>query len=285
MKTNIIYLFSFLLIVCLIIIDSIYNPLISYTSGAPSGYTGSPGDGRSCTKSVCHGGTATPTDGIISTNVGSNGYYSNEVYQITISFSQTGIQKFGFEASPQDENGIQKGTFSLIDAAKTKLLNSGKYITHTSNGTSGNETINWTFNWHPPFNIGQGDAVIYVAINATNGNNSSTGDKIYLSSLTIPEAPDNIPSDIKEISAVNLTIISAYPNPFNHFTEIPIPTDYSADKVFHLYSLQGNLVKIININEDQQIIRLYKEDLNKGIYFFNISTPSKNLGNGKLEVL
>jgi hypothetical protein len=71
-----------------------------------------------------------------------------------------------------------------------QLNGSGKYITHTSSGTTQTATNSrtWTFQWTAPV-AGTGTVTVYAAMNATNFSNSSAGDLIYSSSLAIPEAP------------------------------------------------------------------------------------------------
>lgn len=72
-------------------------------NGAPAGMTGSPGDGDNCTS--CHGGTATTTASLITSNIPASGYIPGTTYTITATNSLTGSGKMGFEVSPQNVAG------------------------------------------------------------------------------------------------------------------------------------------------------------------------------------
>jgi len=128
---------------------------VLYPSGAPAAKTGSPGDGANCTE--CHGGTATTTAGLITSNIPSGGYVPGTTYQITASNPLTGAGKFGFEVSPQNAAGTLLG--SLIAGSGSQLVGSGKYVTHVSANTT---TSAWTFSWVAP-SAGAGDVTFYGA--------------------------------------------------------------------------------------------------------------------------
>lgn len=129
---------------------------LMYPTGAPAGYTGSPGDNAECTQ--CHGGTATTVTGIISTNIPAAGYTPGSTYQITVTNNLTGSGKYGFELSPQKTDGTQVGT--LVAGTGSKLVGGTKYITH-SNATA--STSSWTFGWTAPAS-GSGTVNFYAAI-------------------------------------------------------------------------------------------------------------------------
>jgi hypothetical protein len=165
---------------------------IEYGTGSPGGKSGSPGDGGStCTE--CHGGTASPQNGWITTSIPDDGYTPGETYTITATGTHNGVVKFGFEATAENTAGTKIGTLTITNSTETKLVNSNKAVTHKSAGTTptGN-TKSWSFNWTAPA-AGTGNVGFYAAFNAANGNGNSTGDVIYKSSLTIPEfiAPQN----------------------------------------------------------------------------------------------
>ena len=134
---------------------------VLYPSGAPAAKTGSPGDGSVCTE--CHGGTATTTAGLITSNIPpSGGYVPGTTYQITASNPLTGAGKFGFEVSPQNVAGALLGT--LIAGSGSQLVGSGKYVTHVSANTT---TSSWTFSWVAPA-AGNGAVTFYGAFARRN---------------------------------------------------------------------------------------------------------------------
>lgn len=163
----------------------------SNNSSAPLGYTGSPNENNSRTCSSqnggCHSGSGTTFQSdMISINIPDCGYIPGETYSVTLTVSSIGRNEFGFSVSPQFSDGLTAGT--MIASSGTQLNGSGRYLTHTSAGTieSSPNTRVWTFDWIAP-QAGSGNVVFYAAFNASNNNDSSTGDLIFNSNLTIFE--------------------------------------------------------------------------------------------------
>lgn len=128
-----------------------------YPGGAPAAVTGSPGDGADC--SQCHGGTATTTAGLITSNIPTSGYIAGQTYQITAMNNLSGSGEYGFEVSPQNATGTQLGT--LVAGTGTELVSGGtKYITQSNSNSS---TNSWTFNWIAP-TAGTGEVTFYGAM-------------------------------------------------------------------------------------------------------------------------
>ncbi|MFM1744787.1 MAG: hypothetical protein RLZZ630_724 [Bacteroidota bacterium] len=164
-----------------------FNSTTGSTSGAPAGYANDPASGQNnCTS--CHIGTAvvaTPNTASITTNIPSGGYIPGQTYTITATVIYSGRSKFGFEIAAQSSNGATRGTIIVTNTAQTKLVNNN-YITHTSGGTSGSGSKTWTFNWVAPA-AGSGTVGFYGAFNASNGNGSTLGDIIYITSTSVQE--------------------------------------------------------------------------------------------------
>ncbi|HXC04006.1 MAG TPA: choice-of-anchor V domain-containing protein [Bacteroidia bacterium] len=185
MKFKIMIAFA-LLLAGAIIVDS-SQKAYSNASGAPSGVSGSPGDGATCGISGCHtGSTVSKKPGWITSNIPAAGYTPGATYQITAKAVTIGLVKFGFEVSPQDPNGNIIGTV-VATSAKEQVRTAG-YITHTSAGNTGTDSIVWTFNWTAPA-AGTGSFVFYGSFNCANNNGSVSGDQIYTSTLAVNEAP------------------------------------------------------------------------------------------------
>lgn len=174
-----------------IIIQAFGGSDLKNPTGAPAGFTGSPGDRQNCT--VCHGGTANPVADLITSNIPPEGYIAGSTYEITITVPGSGRK--GFQVSPQNTDGALLGT--LIPGTGTQLVGDNKYITHTAASTAANAS--WTFQWTAPA-AGTGEVIFYGAVVAGQPN-------VGLTTLTVAENT-GIGIDDKHISELNI-----YPNP------------------------------------------------------------------------
>lgn len=182
--------------------------LLSYSSGAPAGRTGSPGDnGVSCT--YCHsysGSGYTPSFNVA--GIPADGYQAGQTYQLTLTVSNVNTARKGFEACVENTSHQKQGVFNNVDG-NTQAIQNNTYITHT---LSGNTHSQWTFNWTAPASL-QGNLTLYFAVNMANGNGASTGDYIQTGSTSIPENTNAL----HEISAAAIKI---YPNPASDYIRI-----------------------------------------------------------------
>lgn len=196
---------SFLVTLISIFIGSIYNNGHSNSSGAPNGFTGSPGDaGNTCAVSGCHSGFAVGTKtNVFTSNIPSDGYVPGTTYTITATVrSSPSRNTFGFQISPQTNAGALVGTLINTSAA-TKLTGAGKYLTHTSSGTTGSGGVkSWSFNWVAPA-AGTGNVTFYGAFNHANGNGGTSGDSIFKSTYVISE---KVAAPIVNLGGPNATI-------------------------------------------------------------------------------
>lgn len=194
-------------ILAALVVLGLYQVSQAKTSGAPAGNTGSPDDGQTCANTGCHTGTANARIGMITTDVPVTGYLFGETYTITVTISEPGIEKFGFQASPQNPTGALMGIMTLIDDVETKLLSGGRYITHTSSGTAGAASRTWTFNWTP--DASTGDVTFYTAVNASNNEGNASGDRIFFDQVTVIEDINNNPVAVTNAQNISFNIISA----------------------------------------------------------------------------
>ena len=241
------------------------NEAESSSSGSTGGKTGSPGDNSNCTS--CHSGTATTVPGLITSNIPATGYVPGATYTITATITAQGINKFGFQVSPQNLTGVKKGTMVLTNTLETQLTNAGKYITHKTAGTSGSGSRTWSFNWIAPA-AGNGDVTFYGAFNAANGNNQSSGDQITLSSLTVQEDM----SGVKENYAMS-SRIKVFPNPVEDVLHISSDIPARDVKNVHLLSIDGKLLKEIEFDNSGELkIQAEVSSLAAGNYFVSVIT-------------
>lgn len=208
----------------------------SNANGSPGSSTGSPGDNGATCRSCHSGATATVRDNVITTDIPAGGYTPGTTYNITVTASESGRSKFGFEIVSETAAKLRRGKF--VAGAGTKTLSSGSRLTHTLSGTSGSNSKTWTFTWTAPI-AGTGAITFYGAFNAANSNNNDSGDNIYtFTSGSIPESTGNSVSEY--IEGLN-NGLSVFPNPAEDFINITSTATKPA-KTAEIYSITGMLI-------------------------------------------
>lgn len=244
----------FAIAIVVIVHDANFNNAHTNGTGAPSGRTGSPGDGATCNTGGCHSG-ASPTDQVatITSDVPVSGYIPGTTYTITATATKSGVTEFGFQLSPQDGSGNKLGAFVTPLPAGTQFANpntggANKYVTHTSSGTAGTNTKTWTVQWTAPAQ-GTGNVTFYGAFNFTNSNNNSSGDVIKTTSLEIAE---DLTSSISEADGGK-----------DGFTLFPNPADENFMVSFFLYEFTSVTSEIFDVN-GRVIKKTVSENLHPG---------------------
>ena len=167
-------LISLTLTASIIVLLSIESATDAFSSLPPNGNAGAPMDNAGQTCTSCHGGVASPTTGIISSDIPTIGYVAGSTYNFTVTMA--GSAAYGFEMTPQTpSSNIGLGTF--ISGVNSAV--STKYIKHSNKiiGTS----ATWTFQWTAPT---APTVTFYGAFAYANNNSSSSGDIIKTSSVT-----------------------------------------------------------------------------------------------------
>jgi hypothetical protein len=168
--------------------------VFAHSFGAPSGYTGAPGNGN-CT--ACHVGAVNSGSGSVRINlIDATTYAPGQLIHMTVTDSDPTAMRWGFELTARLASDGTKpaGALSLASGESLAQLDgspgSVQYVTHTSAGTrpgtSGGAT--WDVYWTAP-GASVGSVTFYAAGNAANNNGAPTGDHIYTTSLTIAPAP------------------------------------------------------------------------------------------------
>ena len=199
-------IFTLLAIVFMSTKESAYT----YSTGAPAGKTGSPGDeGSSCNSTYCHSGPVAGSGENIAISVLQP--LDQGPYRISIEVSNSGgmqYEKVGFQACVEDDFGNKIGEISLVDPTRTKFPNGNSdYITHTFAGTSPFDDFShlWEFDWTPPANFEGQVAKVYAASILSNINNQNNGDVHVTNHFGF-----NVGVSIEE---PGLFDFSVYPNP------------------------------------------------------------------------
>ena len=205
MKKSTLILSLFSTIVFAILYSAMNNEVNSKPDGSPSAKTGSPGDGGVTCQSSCHGGPSPATmTGWITSNIPGGGYTPGSTYTITATITRPGHTRWGFEISPQNTSGTLLGTLIATNTSQTKLISTGKYITHTTAGNSGSNPKSWTFDWTAPA-AGTGNVTFYGAFLAADNDGSEDGDTTYVSTMIVSELSCTTPAQPAAISG-NTTV-------------------------------------------------------------------------------
>ncbi len=231
--------------------------IVGYTSGPPAGKTGSPGDGGAyCTQ--CHSLTNNYNPTVtLTSNIPAQGYTPGQTYQLTLSVSSAS-SKHGFEMTAEDASNQKVGTFQSADSY-TQTLSNDRYIEHTTNGTT---QTSWTFNWTAP-TTGHGTITFYAAVNATNANNSTSGDTPVRFSASFNE-------NTTAVAETHIEGVRLYPNPAGN--EIWIGNLRNVEiKRLQIYDLKGKIIRDI----PSPAFQIDLSSLKSGIYIIKIKTDQK----------
>ena len=180
----------FLTGVFILLMTSISFNALTNGSGGPAGNTAAPyvGSNNHCGRSGCHSTSLSSNTTFINnitltgSYVANGGYAADSTYSMTLKYVHQGKSKFGFQLVPLYSSGDSMAG-DLTSGSGNKVVShnvSGqafKNLTHTSSGTSGNDSIEWNFEWTAPDRI-VGTVEFYVVINATNSNGNASGDII-----------------------------------------------------------------------------------------------------------
>lgn len=255
--------FTFLVpaIGAVIILSSYSGNLSMYPQGAPSGYTGSPLDGKNCTQ--CHGGNAANVIGWITSDVPVEGYIPGQTYNITVTVSGSGAK--GFEVSPQNPSGSFLGTLHAGTGSKLTSGNAN-YITHSSSSNANPKV--WTFTWTAPA-AGSGAVTMYGAFAL---NKSAT----KLSILVIPEnTTTGIPENQSQVK------LNVYPNPVGETLFLNIKLENQQQGSVSLVSASGSgQYELFNgsIAAGEQKLCFNVSNIPSGIYLLEFSSKEGQSG-------
>lgn len=228
--------------------------LMSNSGGVSASRSGSPGDGNiSCAS--CHNGGNFSASVAITTDIPDSGYLLNTDYTITINTTSTS-NTHGFQLTAENTSDDKIGTFTSGSGSRT--VNNDKAVTHSSTSTSGD----WTFTWRSP-STDLGSVTFYTAVNAANGNGSTSGDQIVLANESFSSL------SISEAQKIDFAM---YPNPVNDILNIDLPE--IAEKVtVEFYDQIGKLAYTQNLDTNSKTINI--RGLATGIYILKVIADNK----------
>ncbi|MBC7383506.1 MAG: T9SS type A sorting domain-containing protein [Bacteroidia bacterium] len=163
----------------------------TYSSGPPGQYTNAPSEGN-CTS--CHSGTAissgTSWSAITLSGLPAGGYIPATTYTLTLTGSTAASGKNGFQLTALTSSNTAAGSFIAGTGSSTQTLSSRNYVGHNSSGTS---LSSFTFSWTSP-SSSAGTLTFFASFNATNGDNSSSGDAVYVKTFSV--SAGNLPTAV-----------------------------------------------------------------------------------------
>ncbi len=154
----------------------------SFSTTPPTNRTGAPGQ-NNC--SSCHGTGSTLTVDFDFDNGNSNSYIPGNTYDINLSLSAIGKQRFGFSMLSWDDANNWVGSWA--SGANNQVYNNGKYIGHENAPNGQADSFNYDFQWTAPAS-GTGTVNFYAGCVAANGNGNTNGDEANTFAFSIPEA-------------------------------------------------------------------------------------------------
>ncbi len=227
--------------------------LMANSGGSPGGYTGSKTDGKSCaTNGGCHAGKTPLGQEMLSLNIPETGYVPGQTYTLTIEVEKSGISRFGFETTAEDNAGSIVGEF----IGNSEVTSKTNRATHKFMSGSGNGSRVWNVEWKAPA-TGTGDVKIYGAVLATNNRNNTAGDVVIFDTLSISEGKT------VNVDAITPKDIVIYPIPANQI--INISGGQFNNKYCEIVDLNGISRKVKIVSNTASI-----EGLSQGIYFLRL---------------
>lgn len=242
-------------------------------------YTGAPGE-VACNN--CHNTNALNSGGgsvnIKCPDMVNWVYTAGTVYNIEVVVKKAAVNKFGFGFESLLASGANAGIISTTGSTNAKILsgtvagNSRTNAVHKQPANTGADSVVFNFQWTAP-SAGTGPITFYASGNATNANNSSSGDFIYNTSRVIGE---QLTTDVL-FNQIRPGTILVFNNPFNNNIQVKLPELSSAGSL-EFYNINGQLLESIAVadNQSSQTIDFSSNQINNGIYFIRLVTNDKS---------
>ena len=172
--------------------------VVAYASvtGPEPGYTNAPGDLGNCTQCHDHHAVNMGTGSVKITGLPSP-YEPGKVYTLSVTTSQSGRIRFGFQLTALDTTNKRAGTLASRDANTQVLSETGpggrQYIEHTQQGSlsslTGSRT--WQINWTAPA-TDIGTVRFFFAGNATNNSGVQDDDDFIYTNSASSDSPTSL---------------------------------------------------------------------------------------------
>ena len=224
--------------------------LVSFSSGQPGNFTGSPGDGgATCTQ--CHSVSSANFGGSAALTGLPNGYMANQSYSVNLDMQGSTSTKIGFNITAELADGTKIGSWT--PGTGTRLRTDSNGLTHNSTSTGSGQN-SWDMTWTAPA-TDLGAVTFYYVTNQTNNNGSTSGDQVTTgqSSALLTNGDETI------------SIFEMYPTQVTSLLNINLS---NADNgTLMIYNMTGNRVKTLKLDRLNQ---LNMSDLTSGIYLAQV---------------
>ncbi len=277
----------FFTIVSTVIVISAIMAFEILSPDGKAGYSGAPGEGN-CTS--CHDGSAVNSGGAtvaitVDPSMGMmGGYIPGHDYTITATISNSqspNHKRFGVDVVALLSSGANGGTITITNTTLTKLKtnkvgsNTRNNVVHTGSQNVGPGTQTFSFKWTAPAQ-GTGTVTIYASMMGANNDGGTDGDKVYTTSLVVPEAGMGV-SDSKIIN--NLSI---FPNPSNGSFQVSTgDVEFSSNSNAQIFNASGKLV--FNSSMYNSTTEMNLSNQPAGIYFVKVYNGS-TIQSGKVII-
>ena len=232
-----------------------------------AGKTGAPGEAN-CTQ--CHSGTALSgvgTNTLIFSGVNDE-YVPGQTY--TFNLDVLNSSTTGFQMTGLDDANVKAGSFTAGTGSNIQTSSGKEYINHSNGSIS-----SWTFDWTAPA-TDVGDVTFYLASNVANGDNSTSGDDIYLSELVISAASS---SNIEQLSALSNSDFNISFDASSNEINLDYIASVSAKvtaKVFNIKGEEITMKKFGNSSQGKNSNHLkLRRQLSTGVYLVTLEINSE----------
>lgn len=225
-----------------ILVAGLSSNLISNSTGAPAGRTGSPLDNGLTCANGCHtSGTAVnggPGSVNITSDIPAEGFIAGNTYQITINVEEAGKNRFGFQTSVYGETSMNtNGTATITDMARTQKRSTGgnEWVTHAFNGITATDQNSWSFDWVA--SADDDSVTIYAVGLAADGQGGNSGDLTY--STTLGASRQSGVAVERELAIQEL---AAFPSPATSRLFVELNSQANGAAIISLMDMQGREV-------------------------------------------
>lgn len=247
------------------------------SGGGQAGLTGAPGEAN-CTQ--CHVGSTLngATENVLTVLEGITPvttYLPGNSYTVSLQMNSDPAKR-GFSATVLDGTLAMAGSFTGDNGfgGTQDFAAGGKdYVSHLSTSNTSAQTF-WAWTWDAPA-TDVGNVTFYVASNAANGNNATSGDMIYLSTHTINIDPS---AGIDETVVEDAAFEAGYSANSNSVV-LDFNSMTSEDMYFNMVDLSGKSVYTYDmeksiIGSNHEVVTL-PTSIENGIYVVHFFVGNK----------